>query len=150
MEQWLSEILNTHKNNPDALIPILQKIQNKIGYIPEEAVGHISKFLKISPSKIFGVASFYSQFRFSKPPKHSLKICLGTSCHVRGGQNLVECLEKELKITCGDITSDYKFGLEGVACFGCCALSPVVVIDNKVHSRMTPQKIRKEIKKLRK
>ncbi|MBI5573929.1 MAG: NAD(P)H-dependent oxidoreductase subunit E [Elusimicrobia bacterium] len=150
MEQWLLEILNTHKNNPDALIPILQKIQNKLGYIPEKAVGHISNFFKISASKIFGVASFYSQFRFTKPPKHSIKVCLGTACYVRAGAEILDSLEKELGITCGGITPDKKFGLESVSCFGCCALSPVVVIDNKVYSRMTPQKAKKEIKKLRK
>lgn len=143
MDQWLSEIFKSYKNQPNVLIGVLQKIQDKIGYIPEDSIEQISKFLKISRSKIFGVASFYSQFKFTKPPKHSIKVCLGTACHVRGGQNLVDVLEKELKITCGNVTQDGKFGLERVACFGCCALGPIVVVDNKVYGRMTPQKIKK-------
>jgi NADH-quinone oxidoreductase subunit E len=131
------------------LIPMLQKVQEEFGYIPQEQVNQISKHLKISTSKIYGVATFYAQFRFTKLPKHTIKICLGTACHVRAGEKILAALERELNITCGEATSDYRFGLERVACFGCCALAPVVVIDNKVYSRMTPEKTVSILKRIK-
>lgn len=129
------------------LISMLQKAQEEFGYISENQVCQISKHLRISISKIYGVATFYAQFRFTKLPRHTIKVCLGTACHVRAGEKILAALERELNITCGETTSDYRFGLERVACFGCCALAPVVVIDNKVYSRMTPQKISTLLKK---
>ena len=131
------------------LISILQKIQEEFGYLPESQIHQISKRLKISMSKIYGVATFYAQFRFTKLPRHTIKICLGTACHVRAGEKILAALERELNIACGEATPDNKFGLERVACFGCCALAPVVVIDNKVYSRMTPQKIWPLLKKVK-
>jgi NADH:ubiquinone oxidoreductase subunit E len=113
-------------------------VQQELGYLPEEAVSEIARFLNISENEVFGVASFYAQFRFTRPGEHSIKVCLGTACHVRGGGRIMEEMERELGISSGGTTSDYKFGLERVACFGSCALAPVMVIDNKVHGRMTP------------
>ena len=131
------------------LISILQKVQEEFGYLPESQIYQISKRLKISMSKIYGAATFYAQFRFTKLPRHTIKVCLGTACHVRAGEKILAALERELNITCGETTSDYRFGLERVACFGCCALAPVVVIDNKVYSRMTQQKILPILKKVK-
>ncbi len=131
------------------LISILQKVQEKFGYISESQVHQISKHLRISMSKIYGVATFYAQFRFTKLPKHTIKICLGTACHVRDGEKILNALEGELNITCGETTANYKFGLERVACLGCCALAPVVVIDNEVHSRMTPEKTVSILKRIK-
>ena len=136
------------KNKPLGLIHILQKVQNEYGYISEDAIEQISKRFNISQSKIFSVASFYSQFKFTKPPKHSIKVCLGTACHVRGGDEIFNELKRDLNIDKDNVTPDYKFGLDHVACFGCCALGPVVVINNKVHGRMTPQEAKKVIMKL--
>ena len=136
------------KNNPISLINILQKVQNEYGYISEDTIRQISKRFNISPSKIFSVASFYSQFKFTKPPKYSIKVCLGTACHVRGGDEIFNELKRDLSINKDNVTSDYKFGLEHVACFGCCALGPVLVINNKVYGRMTSQKAKKVIMKL--
>jgi NADH-quinone oxidoreductase E subunit len=125
------------KGEEGDLIPILQNIQEKLGYISEEAIGHIARFLKISDNQIFGVASFYSQFRFSPPGRNSIKVCLGTACHVRGGQILCKALERELGISPGQTTEDKRFDLQRVACLGCCALAPVMQINNDIYSRMT-------------
>ncbi len=119
------------------LIPLLQQTQRNYGYLPEGAVQHIARFLKISENQIFGVASFYSQFRFNPPGRHSIKVCLGTACHVKGGQNLLLALQRELDIVSGETTEDGRFDLERVACLGCCALAPVVKINDDIFSEMT-------------
>lgn len=119
------------------LIPILQKVQERFGYISQEAVERISRFLKISENQIFGVASFYSQFRFDAPGRNSIRVCLGTACHVRGGQILCEAVERELEIIPGQTTTDGRFDLERVACLGCCALAPVIQVNDDIYSRMT-------------
>lgn len=119
------------------LIPILQAIQKVSGFISEEAVQQMAPFLKISENQIYGVASFYSQFRFSPPGRHSIKVCLGTACHVRGGQILSEAVSRELDVRPGETTRDERFDLQRVACLGCCALAPVIQVDDDIHSRMT-------------
>ena len=115
-------------------------MQQELGYLSEEAISEIARFLNLSENEVFGVASFYAQFRFTRPGEHSIKVCLGTACHVRGGERIMEAMERELGISAGETTGDYKFSLERVACFGSCALAPVMVIDNKVSGRMTPGK----------
>lgn len=130
-------ILSEFQGEEGDLIPLLQRIQEKSGYISKEAIKNISRFLKISENQIFGVASFYSQFRFNPPGRNSIKACLGTACHVRGGQVLCEALERELEISTGQTTKDRKFDLQRVACLGCCALAPVVQINDDIHIRMT-------------
>ncbi|MFH1336176.1 MAG: NADH-quinone oxidoreductase subunit NuoE [Candidatus Zixiibacteriota bacterium] len=131
------EILTEFRGEEGDLIPLLQRIQEKFGYISKKAIKNISRFLKISENQIFGVASFYSQFRFNPPGRNSIKACLGTACHVRGGQVLCEALERELEISTGQTTKDRKFDLQRVACLGCCALAPVVQINDDIHSWMT-------------
>ena len=147
MSDKLTEILSTHKWEKGTLIPILQKIQGELGYVSEEAIAEIAKRARISKNEVFGVASFYSQFHFTPRGKHTIKVCLGTSCHVQGGPHILEAVERELGIKTGETTKDYKFNLEWVACFGCCALSPVMVVDETVYSRMTTKKV-KEILRL--
>ncbi|MFC2044578.1 NADH-quinone oxidoreductase subunit NuoE [Chloroflexota bacterium] len=122
------------------LIPILQKVQEAERYLSPEAIAEICHFLSITENDIYSVASFYAQFRFARPGDHTIKICLGTACHVRGGERILEGMERELNIQPGQTTGDFKFSLERVACFGCCALAPVMVIDQDVHSRVTPVK----------
>lgn len=131
------------------LISKLQEIQAGVGYITEDAVARISARSNISKSKIYGVATFYTQFRFTPKPKHCIKVCLGTACHVRGAENVLKKLEEELGISCGGATNDNKFGLERVACFGCCALGPIIVIDGKVYSRTTPKTALLLLKKIK-
>jgi NADH-quinone oxidoreductase subunit E len=136
-EMDYTRIFSGFKGAEGDLIPILQKTQEKFGYLPKEAVERISRFLKISENQIFGVASFYSQFRFTAPGRNSIKVCLGTACHVKGGQILCQALERELEIKPGETTKDRRFDLERVACLGCCALAPVIQINDDIHSRMT-------------
>jgi NADH-quinone oxidoreductase subunit E len=138
MKKRLANILAPHKGEKGATIPVLQQVQQELGYLSKEAISEIARFLNLSENEVFGVASFYAQFRFTRPGEHSVKVCLGTACHVRGGERMMEAMERELGIPSGGTTDDYKFGLERVACFGSCALAPVMVIDNKVYGRMTP------------
>ena len=124
------------------LIEILQAVQEKDGYLSPEAIGRISEHLRVSRSYIFGVATFYSQFKFNPPGRHSIKICLGTACHVQGGDFLLNALKSQLDISTGETTKDGKFDLDRVACLGCCALAPVVKIDDTIHSRMSVIKLK--------
>lgn len=124
------------------LIQILQAVQEKDDYLSPEAVGRISEHLSVSRSYIYGVATFYSQFKFDPPGRHSIRICLGTACHVQGGDFLSNALQSEIDITPGETTEDGKFDLERVACLGCCALAPVVMIDNIIYSRMSVIKLK--------
>lgn len=133
----LAEILAEYEGEKGALIPILQKVQEKFGYLSEKAVSEIAKFSRISESETFGVASFYAQFYFARRGKHTVKVCLGTACHVRGGERILDEVKRELSVESGGTTEDYKFTLERVACFGSCALAPVMVIDKNVYGRMT-------------
>lgn len=127
------------------LIQILQEIQRIEGYIPHEAVDSISEHLWISRSEIFGVASFYSQFKFNPPGRHSIKMCLGTACHVQGGDFLLNALKSEIGISPNETTEDGRFDLERVACLGCCALAPVVMIDDTIYSNMSVIKLKETL-----
>jgi NADH:ubiquinone oxidoreductase subunit E len=140
MKQRLTELLAPYQGERGVLIPVLQQVQGEFGYISEQAVSEIARFLAVSQSEIYGVATFYAQFRFTRPGEHMIKVCQGTACHVRGGARIMETVERDLGINPGETTEDYKFSLERVACFGCCALSPVMVVDDTVYSRMTPAK----------
>ena len=147
-EKGLPELLGRHDRNRDSLIPLLQDIQAHFGYVSEEAVEAIAKHLDVSESCIYGVATFYTQFRFTRPGDHMVKVCLGTACHVRGGSQIMDEVNRHLGIEAGQTTTDYKFSLERVACFGSCALSPVVVVDSKVYGRMSPKKVKKILKEI--
>jgi len=136
-EREYTSVFSRYAGKEGDLIPILQKVQERAGYIPEDAVGRISEFLKLSENRIYGVASFYSQFRFTEPGRHSIKVCLGTACHVRSGQILADAVERDLEIKDGQTTEDRRFDFRRVACLGCCALAPVVQIDDDIYSRMT-------------
>jgi len=120
-------------------------VQEELGYLPEEAVSEIAFFLGVPESEVYGVASFYAQFRFVRQGEHTIKVCQGTACHVRGGRRILEAVEREISIQPGETTEDYKFSLERVACFGSCALAPVLVVDKTVYGRMTTAKARKTL-----
>ena len=123
------------------LIPVLQAVQNVFGYLPKESIHNISRWLKISENEIFGVATFYAQFRFTPPGKHHIKVCLGTACHVKGGEQMIEVLKRRLMVNPGETTADGKYDLERVACLGCCALAPVVNLDKKIFAQMSVLKL---------
>ena len=124
------------------LIAILQHVQQADGYIRPEAVDRISRHLSISRSQIYGVASFYTQFKFNPPGRHSIKICLGTACHVQGGDFLLNALKSEIGIAPNQTTQDGRFDLERVACLGCCALAPVVMINDTIYSNVSVVKLK--------
>jgi NADH-quinone oxidoreductase subunit E len=148
METSIEHILTKYpRGDRGFLIPILQDVQTFYSYVSPEAVDGISAFTGVSAGEIFGVASFYSQFRFTRPGRHIVKVCLGTACHVRGSDRILELVERQLKIKDGETTSDGLFSLERVACFGCCALAPVVVVNKDVHGRMSSTKAQKLLKK---
>lgn len=146
MPEQIQRILGKHGRSPDELIPILQDVQAAFGYIGEDSVKDISRYLRISENQIYGVSSFYAQFRFTEPGRHGIKVCLGTACHVRGGGTLLDSLEHGLGISCGETTEDKRFDVDRVACLGCCALSPVVQIDRDIYSRMTVNKLTELLK----
>lgn len=140
----LSEILAKYpRGDRGFLIPILQEVQESHGYVSPDVIDEIGAFTGVSPGEIFGVASFYAHFRFTKPGKHTIKVCRGTACHVRGSERILELVERELKVKAGQTTADELFSLERIACFGCCALAPVVVVDKDVHGRMSSTKARR-------
>lgn len=121
------------------LIPALQAVQEKEGYLPPEALKAVAAHFNIPESRVFGVATFYAQFHLTRQGRHNVKICRGTACHVRGSARIMSAVKKRLGVGPGQTTPDYQFTLERVACFGSCALAPVVVT-NSVHGRMTPEK----------
>jgi len=137
MRERLRPIFEAYPGHREVLIPVLQKAQAELGYLSEEAVTEIAHFLGLSSSDIYGVASFYAQFRFERPGEHEIKVCQGTACHVRGSARILEEVERELGVHPGETTADYKYSLERVACVGCCALAPVMIMDNVVHAKMT-------------
>ena len=125
------------------LIPILQYCQSQRGYVSRAAVVQIAEYLGVSEAHVYGVASFYTQFRFEKPGDHQVRICLGTACHVQGGQSLSEEIQKILGIAPAEISQEHKFEFHEVACLGCCAQAPVVEIDGRIHGKTTRKKIQK-------
>lgn len=142
MTQGLSDLFTYFKSGQESIIPILQKVQEKESYISEDAVSEIAKFCKLSPNEVFGVASFYAQFRFTRPGRHSVKVCLGTACHVRGGELIMDSLERDIATSRGCTSKDGRFSIERVACFGSCALAPVMVVNKDVYGRMTTTKVK--------
>ena len=131
-----SQIFSAFKGEEGDLIAILLRIQEKFGYISEDAVKRISQFLRISENQIYGVASFYSKYRFTEPGTTSIKVCMGTACHVHGGKFLSDAVGWKLGVSIGQVTPDRRFDFQRANCLGCCALAPVVKINDRVHARM--------------
>lgn len=125
------------------LLPLLQKYQNEFGYIPQEAVSAIAKALKVSENRIYGVASFYTQFRFQKPGEKCIRVCLGTACHVQGGEKLSRELQAKLGVRPGETSADGRYEYHEVACLGCCAQAAVVEVEGKIYGKMTADQIGK-------
>lgn len=139
--QELRDKISAFPPSRDSLIPILQTIQQTASYLPPRALEMVAEHLQVSLSEIYGVATFYNQFRFHPPGKHQIKVCLGTACHVVGGDIILENFERKLGIKEGETTPDLEFGLERVACVGCCALAPVAVVDAATYGHMAPSKV---------
>jgi len=143
----LREILDKYKNDPGSLTPILQGAQSAYGYLSQEILDQISKEMRIPLSQIYGVVTFYGQFRLHAHGEHVIKVCHGTACHVSGAGDINLTLSEELGIESGETTKDRNFTLETVACLGCCSLAPVVMVDEVVYGRLTPGKAREVIKR---
>jgi NADH-quinone oxidoreductase subunit E len=119
------------------LVPTLQRAQAAHGYVSADTVRRIARWLRLSESEVFGVASFYAQFRFSPPGRHRLRVCLGTACHVQGGEQMLATAERRLDVRAGETTANGEYDLERVACLGCCALAPVVTLDTDIYGQMS-------------
>jgi NADH-quinone oxidoreductase subunit E len=141
----VDEILVSFRGEKAELIPILQKVQQACSYLPEEALSKIAQFVDVPESSVFGIATFYAQFKLVPTGRNVVKVCRGTGCYVKGAPRLLDELEKALGIRDGETTSDLEYTLETVACFGSCALAPVVVVNGKVYGRMTPDRVKKVI-----
>jgi NADH-quinone oxidoreductase subunit E len=139
-----------YEGAPGELIPLLQSAQEHFGYIPRRAINYIAGVTGISESDIYGVITFYSQFRLQPMGKYVIRACAGTACHVSGAKLIRETIEDELGIEVGDTTEDGLFTLNTVACIGCCSLAPVIMINNDTHGRLTPASVRKIIRNYRK
>ena len=140
-KEQLSETLSSYSREKRNLIPLLQEVQTKLGYLPKEVMQEIAASLGIPKVEVYGVATFYNQFRFVPLGKHHTRVCMGTACHLAGGKLILEALERELDIKVGETTKDANFSLERVACIGCCMLAPVMVVVDKIYPRMTPFKV---------
>lgn len=150
MKSTVQEILDQYPNaGRDNLIPILQHLQDKMGFLSEESVNEVGKHLKMPASKIFGVATFYNQFRFTQPGKYHIQVCRGTACHVLGSATVLQELEKQLKAKSGQSTKDKLFSIEVVACIGACGLAPVISINGEFHAKVTNDSIKSIIDQYR-
>ena len=138
-EEKLSAILEKHgrENN---LIPLLLEIQKGLGYLPKEGLRKVADLLGMRAIDVWGVATFFNQFRFIPVGRDHVKVCMGTACHLAGGRVVLEAFERELTIKVGETTADGSFSLDRVACIGCCMLAPVVMIKDKIFSKMSPFK----------
>jgi NADH-quinone oxidoreductase subunit E len=123
------------------LVPILQKIQSTMGYIPRQAMIEAAEFLGIPEMEVFGVVTFYNQFRLNPPGKHSIRVCLGTACHMKGGYIVLASWKRRLGIDAGQTTPDREFDIDTVACVGCCAMAPVTVVDDQVEGKTSPTRV---------
>ncbi len=139
-EEILEDILASHRNNIGELLPILQEVQESLGYLPEKAMLDIADFLGIPESHVYSVASFYSQFRLLPLGKKRLAVCRGTACHIRGAPQILKTIEDVIHLKEGETSADLEYTLETVACIGCCALAPCIRINKNVSGEMTPQK----------
>ena len=141
VKEQLAEVFSQFNRDSSNLIPILQMAQERFGYLPEGVMQGIAKFLRISEGTVYGVTTFYAQFKLTPIGKRMVKICRGTACHVRGASQILQEAEKQLGIKPGETTDDLEYSLETIACFGSCALAPVMVVDKTVHGRMTTKKV---------
>lgn len=137
----IDDILSRHRYDQSMLISYLQDIQDELNYLPQEALRFVARQVNVALPRVYGIATFYKGFSLVPRGRHMIHVCLGTACHVRGGANILDSLERELGIRAGETTYDDRFSLESVRCVGCCGLAPVVVIDGKFHGKLTQEKV---------
>jgi NADH-quinone oxidoreductase subunit E len=147
MEDELKLIFSGYKGEQQEIIPLLQKVQDVYSYLPENAIIEISRFTSVPESQVYGVATFYAQFRFTPRGKKHCMVCRGTACHVNGAPRILEEMEAALGIKEGETTEDLEYSLETVACIGACSLAPAVMVNNTVEAKLDPKKVRKLFKR---
>jgi NADH:ubiquinone oxidoreductase subunit E len=143
MDKSLETIFLNYEGKRENVIPILQKVQEEYTYLPDELMAEIAKYTRVPASDIYGVATFYAQFRFTPTGENLITVCRGTACHVRGAPRILEEITDRLELDGEGTTEDQKYTVETVACVGCCALAPVMTINEEVHGDLTKQKVRK-------
>jgi NADH-quinone oxidoreductase subunit E len=143
MNKELNGILLSYQGVESDLIPILQDIQSHFGYLPGKLMKEVSSFIGIPESELYGVATFYQQFRFTPIGRQHIVVCEGTACHVKGANKIIESIERHLNIKKGEVTFDLEYSLESVGCLGCCALAPCAMINHEIKSNLTLKDIKK-------
>ena len=137
----VQEVLNNTPPKRENLIPVLQKVQVKLGYLPALAMEKIAEGISIPTADVYGIATFYNQFRLNPPGKYQVKVCMGTACYMVGGQIALDSFERRMNIKEGETSADRLYSLERVACVGCCTLAPVVVVNDEVEGKVTPTRV---------
>ncbi len=141
VKQQTKRILNRFGRKRGNLVPILQKVQGELGYLSREAMLEIAQFLDMPEIDVYSVVTFYNQFRLIPPGRHSIRVCLGTACHMKGGYITLDAWKRRLSVDRGQTTPDREFDLDTVACVGCCVMAPVTVVDNKPQGKVEPTKV---------
>jgi len=141
VKQQTRRILGRFGKKRGNLIPILQKVQGEFGYLPKEAILEVAQFLDVPAIDVYSVVTFYNQFRLQPPGKHSIRVCLGTACHMKGGYITLDAWKRRLGIDRGQTTPDQEFDLDTVACVGCCVMAPVTVVDAQPQGKVEPTRV---------
>ena len=147
MNTDFNKIKSSYKGQKSDIIPLLQDIQANYGYLPEEMMQEVSRFVGVSKSEVFGVATFYSQFRFTPRGRKHVLVCKGTACHVSGANKILEGIERHLGIKEGEVTLDMEYSLESVGCLGCCALAPCAMVNQEIKSNLTLKDVKRMFSK---
>jgi NADH:ubiquinone oxidoreductase subunit E len=145
----VEELLSPYVGKPTELIQALHRVQEGLGYVPKEALSRIAELMAVPPSRVNEVVSFYHLFRTSPPGKHSIKVCLGTACHVRGAERVLRAIQEETGARLGGTSPDGLFDIQPVRCLGACGLAPVIMIDGEVHGKLDPNRVRRLISRYR-
>lgn len=145
MEEQLNSVFASYKGEKNELIPVLQDVQEEIGFLPEEAMREVARFVRVPESKVFGVATFYARFHLQPRGEHIIRLCCGTACHVRGASKIADRIKTELDVEVNGTTGDMKYTYEEVACIGACGLAPVMTIDKTTFGKLDPDKTKKII-----
>jgi len=140
--QQLMACIEEHRGEKGALMPVLHEAQEIYGYLPAEVQTVIAEELEIPLAEVYGVATFYSRFSLQPKGKHIVSVCLGTACYVKGSDKVLEAVEKELRIKCGECTPDKKFSIESCRCIGACGLAPVMTVDGEVYGKLSPDDVK--------
>lgn len=146
--EQVKEIVRPFAGKPTELIQALHRVQGVLGWLPREAQEAVAEALGVPPAQVRGVVTFYHFFRTKPAGKHTIRVCMGTACHVRGAERVLNALKEELNVEPGQTTADGKFALEVVRCLGCCGLAPVMMIDEDVYGRLDPKKVRRIVREI--